>query len=108
MFNNNLPDIILPDDKNIGSTPAPSLSSTISTQTPPSTSSATATAVSKSSNDAAYRDLKEIAFPNQIHRTFSDIVSKLGMYVCMYTIVLSSFLSIQDTRYCLSIMSIHL
>jgi len=77
MFNNSLPDIILPDDKNIGdhsSTPAPSLSIS------------TATAVSKSSNDA-YHDLKEIAFPNQIHRSFSDIVSKLGRYVCMYVCV---------------------
>jgi hypothetical protein len=88
MFNNNLPDIILPDDKNIGdhsSTPASLSSSSISTstQTPPSASSSTVTTVSKSSNDAYY-DLKEIAFPNQIHRSFSDIVSKLSMYVYTY------------------------
>lgn len=78
MFNNNLPDIILPDDKNIGDHS--------STQTSSTSSSSTATAVSKSSNDA-YHDLKEIAFPNQIHRSFSDIVSKLGMnvYTCRHT-----------------------
>ena len=76
MFNNNLPDIILPDDKNIGDHS--------STQTPSSSSSSTATTVSKSSNDA-YHDLKEIAFPNQIHRSFSDIVSKLGMYTCLHS-----------------------
>lgn len=106
MFNNNLPDIILPDDKNIGDHSSIPASLSSSTQTPSPSSSTAATAVSKSSYDA-YHDLKEIAFPNQIHRSFSDIVSKLGMYVytCLHTYpskILLIYLS------CLSIYNLYI
>jgi len=81
LFDNNLPDVILPDEKNTeqaSSLPSLSLSSS-----QVSSSSLTSSSVPKSSNNT-YNDLQQIAFPNQIHRSFYDIATNLGIHNIVY------------------------
>ena len=95
MFNNNLPDITLQNDdndnKNTNQQPLQQSSSTTTTvpfqsSSPPQSSSSSPSTASKDTQ----LGLKDIAYPDQTHRSFSDLVPILGNKHQDFTIIFSN------------------